>query len=394
MTINLQQWGDTFTHLVDEDKITGEIASKFNILQLNKMIMLYKANQNILGENLRLKSKVFIFGAGGTTSWFLPKLLKIYNDAFHKSPSDRYPLEIVLMDQDIVEPKNLIRQNFITDDIGFNKAQVLSERYSELYQNIKVSFVDKFATYRRYDSQFLADKKFEPEHFMDVADLGITKNDILINLVDNEGFKKKLDAFIINSRFHGIKYLCAGVNLYNGQVYYTNNIKSNCYTLDHLDLFNDFEDVSVHACADADATGTPDNPDQLFNGNDIAASLLANMFQTALIDIPLYKKVNFISGNNISVNKDRANYSHLYTLLNSFVNSTSEYTIALKKAQNFVSEYGLDKKTTTGIKHYKVLAEHEMISNFIKVYRDAYNNAVVTNTNPTVAAPTAELLTA
>ncbi len=44
----------------------------------------------------------YIFGAGGTTSWFLPKLLKIYNDAFNKVPDLRYDLNIVLIDADIV----------------------------------------------------------------------------------------------------------------------------------------------------------------------------------------------------------------------------------------------------------------------------------------------------
>jgi tRNA A37 threonylcarbamoyladenosine dehydratase len=42
-----------------------------------------------------------------------------------------------------LETKNLIRQNFIRDDVGRNKAEVLAERYTELYDNISVSFVAK-----------------------------------------------------------------------------------------------------------------------------------------------------------------------------------------------------------------------------------------------------------
>lgn len=45
--------------------------------------------------------KLFIFGAGGTTSWILPKLLKIYNDLLHKR-SHNFKVEIILVDGDIV----------------------------------------------------------------------------------------------------------------------------------------------------------------------------------------------------------------------------------------------------------------------------------------------------
>ena len=86
----------------NEDHFLKEVASNFNFFQLNSLIKSVRELANPLHLNLKKKSRVFIFGAGGTTSWFLPKLLKIYNDAFHKVPSLRYPLEIVLIDADIV----------------------------------------------------------------------------------------------------------------------------------------------------------------------------------------------------------------------------------------------------------------------------------------------------
>ena len=92
-----------------------------------------------------------------------------------------------------METKNLIRQNFISEDVGGNKAQVLSERYSELYPNIQVTFVPKYATYTSFDSQYLPNNTYDEEHFVDIDQLNIKDTDILINLVDNEGFKKKLD---------------------------------------------------------------------------------------------------------------------------------------------------------------------------------------------------------
>lgn len=112
-----------------------------------------------------------------------------------------------------LETKNLIRQNFIGEDVGRNKAEVLSERYTDLYQNIAVSFVPKYATYSNFDKKFLPDNKYEEEHFVCLSQLNIGKNDVLINLVDNEGFKKKLDFYI--TRYKNPLF-AAGVNLFNG----------------------------------------------------------------------------------------------------------------------------------------------------------------------------------
>lgn len=86
----------------EEEQITQAINENLNIFQINGLINTVKASVNPLHLALQKKSKVFIFGAGGTTSWFLPKLLKIYNDAFHKVPNLRYDLQIILIDLDQV----------------------------------------------------------------------------------------------------------------------------------------------------------------------------------------------------------------------------------------------------------------------------------------------------
>ncbi len=86
----------------NEAERTVLLNENFNIFQISGMVNTLKSAVNPLHHMLKQKSKVFIFGAGGTTSWFLPKLLKIYNDAFHKVPSLRYDLQIVLIDADQV----------------------------------------------------------------------------------------------------------------------------------------------------------------------------------------------------------------------------------------------------------------------------------------------------
>ena len=176
---------------------------------------------------------------------------------------------------------------------------------------------------------------------------------MLVNLVDNEGFKKQLDAFIKDANHRGL-YLSSGLNLFNGQVYYTtgNVALSNSYTIDHPDLFNDFEEVSVTNCADADANGTADNPDQMFNGNDLAASFLANLLQSVLSDIVPYQRINFISGSNISCNKEGRYYGLIFKYLSLIFNRPTVLITEYRNAIRYVDQYGLEQTTAVSKNHY------------------------------------------
>lgn len=230
--------------------------------------------------------KIVIFGAGGTTSWFLPKLVKMLY-------SLKIIAEIVLVDGDIVEEKNLLRQNFAPCDVGQNKAHVLANRYGTLHRSLDISAIPKFAFYK---SPILGNSATQySDSFFDIDML--PECNCFINLVDNEGFKKQLDCYLVRtSRYYD--YFSAGVNLYNGQVYQTKQ-GSGFYSLDHESTLHDVEEVAEISCAEEDAQA---GPDQLFNGNDVAASVLANQFQRFLLNEPNFTKfVTFTTGSNMSV---------------------------------------------------------------------------------------------
>lgn len=70
--------------------------------------------------------KVVLLGAGGTGGYIAPHLYRIASGA-------ERPVQIVICDGDICEEKNLIRQNFVEQDIGRNKAAVLAQRYSAAF---------------------------------------------------------------------------------------------------------------------------------------------------------------------------------------------------------------------------------------------------------------------
>ena len=66
--------------------------------------------------------RILLMGCGGTGSWLaLFIAFGRRNSVFHA--------DVTLADPDIVEPKNLLYSNFLPEDVGKNKAEVLAKRY-------------------------------------------------------------------------------------------------------------------------------------------------------------------------------------------------------------------------------------------------------------------------
>ena len=82
--------------------------------------------------------KIFIFGCGGTGSRVVPLLAQ-----FVKSCPWVVNPELHIFDFDEVEPKNLLRQNFIQSDVGKNKAVVLANRYSKAFSISITPYISK-----------------------------------------------------------------------------------------------------------------------------------------------------------------------------------------------------------------------------------------------------------
>lgn len=80
--------------------------------------------------------KIVMLGAGGTGGHIAPHLYRLIHAI------DR-PVEFIIADGDIVEEKNLVRQNFISCDLGRNKAQVLAERYAAAF-GMEILYIPEF----------------------------------------------------------------------------------------------------------------------------------------------------------------------------------------------------------------------------------------------------------
>lgn len=76
-----------------------------------------------------------VIGCGGTGSLFVRDAMRVVSVFNEQQRTAGKPgvIKTFFCDEDIVEDKNLIRQNFITPDIGLNKAEVLAERYGSAF---------------------------------------------------------------------------------------------------------------------------------------------------------------------------------------------------------------------------------------------------------------------
>jgi len=71
---------------------------------------------------------IILVGCGGTGSWLAPHVARIAKLWQNLNPGKI--MKILFYDDDVIEEKNTFRQNFITAEIGANKAEALASRYT------------------------------------------------------------------------------------------------------------------------------------------------------------------------------------------------------------------------------------------------------------------------
>lgn len=139
--------------------------------------------------------KIIILGAGGTGGYVIPHLYRI-------GFATGRQMRIIVCDGDVVEEKNLIRQNFVEQDIGRNKAQVLSERYSAAF-GIECEYIPRFIE-REEELLRLTKPDFHQNTWQRIPE---TQRVILLGCVDNNKsrqlchsvFYKQADLIYIDS---------------------------------------------------------------------------------------------------------------------------------------------------------------------------------------------------
>ena len=253
-------------------------------------------------------------GAGGTGSWLVPLVSKLINNIKLRIREDQ-KITYNIIDSDIVEERNILRQNFTSWDIYKNKAQALVNRYSEDFPEIKA--INKYIKTENIliDLLYKIDivcyiSKTHSDNFPNLieklSECETTKHDLMIFLgcVDNNKtrriiFKtlKKLekrvptrfveyynDGFILDGVCErSIIYIDSGNSLYNGQIattkFYANDIikDNNSKKLNFLKMFPiEQQEQEAQSCAFFG--------DQSQCVNNLAASLVFANLQKILVN--------------------------------------------------------------------------------------------------------------
>jgi len=145
--------------------------------------------------------KILIIGAGGTGGYVIPHLYRI---AF----ASKRKCSIIIADGDIVEDKNLVRQNFSFTDVGENKAAVMAERYSDVF-GIETEYIPDFIESEKQLYELLQDSR--PSYSYSNKPISI-----LIGAVDNN--RSRVMCNEVFKMMDDIIYIDAGNAESGGQV--------------------------------------------------------------------------------------------------------------------------------------------------------------------------------
>ena len=150
--------------------------------------------------------KIVMLGAGGTGGHIAPHLYRLLY-ALER------PVRFIICDGDIVERKNLVRQNFTPADLGENKAQVLSERYSSVF-GMETEYVPEFIESEDRLKQLLTPRTWRNGSYYDSTTA--REQVILIGAVDNNKSRQ-----LCHKAFYQAKelvYIDSGNGEHTGQV--------------------------------------------------------------------------------------------------------------------------------------------------------------------------------
>ncbi len=149
--------------------------------------------------------KIVVLGAGGTGAWVIPHIYRL------RYSTDR-PLRIIICDGDVIEQNNLVRQNFVEQDIGRNKAEVLAERYSAAF-GLECEYRPHFIELENELRELIQPDFVRYSYSNDDRE---TQKVILIGAVDNNRSRKLCHRVFFQCK--DLIYIDSGNGEYTGQV--------------------------------------------------------------------------------------------------------------------------------------------------------------------------------
>ena len=147
--------------------------------------------------------KIVMLGAGGTGGHIAPHLYRLLYALGR-------PVRFIICDGDVVEQKNLVRQNFIPADLGENKAKVLAERYSTVF-GLETEYIPAFIESENELKSLLTPVVWHVDYRHTICE-----QIILIGAVDNN--KSRQLCHKVFQQMPELIYIDSGNGEYTGQV--------------------------------------------------------------------------------------------------------------------------------------------------------------------------------
>ena len=141
--------------------------------------------------------KIVMLGAGGTGGYAASHIYRMLHTL------DRN-VRFIIADDDIVERKNIVRQNFVESDMGENKAKVLAERYSAAF-GVRAEYIPEFIEKDDFLKSLLSQNEDDEDEIV-----------ILIGAVDNN--KSRQMCHRVFEELKELIYIDSGNGEYTGQV--------------------------------------------------------------------------------------------------------------------------------------------------------------------------------
>lgn len=149
--------------------------------------------------------KIVMIGAGGTGGHIAPHLYRLLY-ALNR------PVRFIICDGDIVEEKNLVRQNFTEADLGLNKARVVAERYSSVF-GLETSYVPDFIECAERLEELIRPSSWRVGAYSSET---VSELVILIGAVDNNRSRQLCHEVFLKAQ--ELIYIDSGNGEYTGQV--------------------------------------------------------------------------------------------------------------------------------------------------------------------------------
>lgn len=207
-------------------------------------------------------------GTGGYLFYYLTRLLASFNDLPSENRNkNRY--QLLIADGDLVEKKNLIRQNFVEPDIGKSKARVLSNRYGNVY-NLSIPYYSDYIEDLDTLKELITGEKlgFKPR---------IT---VLLGAVDNNKTRQLFHRAF--NELESLVYIDSGNDEWTGQVMMgmkgENKVVIPPVGYFYSDILEDKDSLFPTESCEENAVSSPQN----ISTNITAATIMFNMINQLL----------------------------------------------------------------------------------------------------------------